>query len=157
VTHVAVVTLGCPKNAIDSEGLGGLLASAGHEVSDSIGNAEVVLVNTCGFIDPARRETVQEVLELAELKDSGDLKGLILTGCLVARSASELRDVLPEVDALVDFAAYPRIGSIVDDVLRGTLGDVVQGQPGARFDPAWWDEALASGPRLRFGRAPWAY
>jgi ribosomal protein S12 methylthiotransferase len=157
VTQVAVVTLGCPKNAIDSEGLGGLLASAGHEVEESVDEAEVVLVNTCGFIDPARRETVEEVLELAELKDSGHLKGLILTGCLVARSAPELAAALPEVDALVDFAAYPRIGAIVDDVARGTLDEVVQGSPGARFDPAWWDAALASGPRLRFGRAPWAY
>jgi ribosomal protein S12 methylthiotransferase len=149
--------LGCPKNAIDSEGLGGLLAAAGHEVGDSLEDAEVVLVNTCGFIDPARRETVQEVLELAELKESGALRGLVLTGCLVARSAPELRAALPEVDALVDFAAYPRIGEIVDEVARGTLEDVVQGNPGRRFDPAWWDATLAAGPRLRFGRAPWAY
>jgi ribosomal protein S12 methylthiotransferase len=157
MTHVALVTLGCPKNAVDSEALGGLLEGAGHVVGESVDGAEVVLVNTCGFIDPARRETVQEVLELAELKDSGDLKGLILTGCLVARSATELQDALPEVDALVDFAAYPRIGEIVDDVARGALEDVVQGSPGRRFDPAWWDAPLASGPRLRFGRPPWAY
>jgi ribosomal protein S12 methylthiotransferase len=157
VTHVAVVTLGCPKNAIDSEGLGGLLAAAGHEVGDSVEDAEVVLVNTCGFIDPARRETVQEVLELAELKESGALRGLVLTGCLVARSASDLHAALPEVDALVDFAAYARIGAIVDEVARGTLEDVVQGNPGTRFDPAWWDATLEAGPRLRFGRAPWAY
>jgi ribosomal protein S12 methylthiotransferase len=157
VTHVAVVTLGCPKNAIDSEGLGGLLAAAGHEVGDSVEDAEVVLVNTCGFIDPARRETVQEVLELAELKESGALRGLVLAGCLVARSASDLHAALPEVDALVDFAAYARIGTIVDEVARGTLEDVVQGNPGTRFDPAWWDATLEAGPRLRFGRAPWAY
>jgi ribosomal protein S12 methylthiotransferase len=157
VTHVAVVTLGCPKNAIDSEGLGGLLAAAGHVVGDSVEDAEVVLVNTCGFIDPARRETVQEVLELAELKESGALRGLVLTGCLVARSASDLHKALPEVDALVDFAAYARIGAIVEKVARGTLEDVVQGHPGTRFDPAWWDATLAAGPRLRFGRAPWAY
>jgi ribosomal protein S12 methylthiotransferase len=157
VTHVAVVTLGCPKNAIDSEGLGGLLAAAGHEVGDSVEDAEVVLVNTCGFIDPARRETVQEVLELAELKESGALRGLVLTGCLVARSASDLHAALPEVDALVDFAAYARIGAIVDEVARGTLEDVVQGNPGTRFDPAWWDATLEAEPRLRFGRAPWAY
>ena len=157
MTQVAVVTLGCPKNAIDSESLGGLLAAAGHEVGKSVEDAEVVVVNTCGFIDPARRETVQEVLELADLKESGDLKGLVLTGCLVARSAADLRVALPEVDALVDFAAYSRIGAIVDDVARGTLEDVVQGDPGTRFDPAWWDASLAAGPRLRFGRAPWAY
>jgi ribosomal protein S12 methylthiotransferase len=149
--------LGCPKNAVDSEGLGGLLAARGHEVSDEVDDAEVVLVNTCGFIDPARRETVEETLELAELKDTAGLKGLILTGCLVARSAPDLDEALPEVDAFVDFAAYPRISEIVDEVAAGTLTERIHGDPGTRFDPAWWDAAIAASPRLRFGRAPWAY
>jgi len=157
VAKVSIVTLGCPKNAVDSEGLGGLLAARGHEVSDEVDDAEVVLVNTCGFIDPARRETVEETLELAELKDTAGLKGLILTGCLVARSAPDLDEALPEVDAFVDFAAYPRISEIVDEVAAGTLTERIHGDPGTRFDPAWWDAAIAASPRLRFGRAPWAY
>lgn len=157
MAKVSIVTLGCPKNAVDSEGLGGLLAARGHEVSDEVDDAEVVLVNTCGFIDPARRETVEETLELAELKDTAGLKGLILTGCLVARSAPDLDEALPEVDAFVDFAAYPRISEIVDEVAAGTLTQRVHGDPGTRFDPAWWDAAIAASPRLRFGRAPWAY
>src|ERR671919_624156 len=107
MARVSIVTLGCPKNAIDSEGLGGLLAASGNEVVEDVDGADVVVVNTCGFIDPARRETIEEVLELAELKASNGLKGLVLTGCLVARSADELVATLPEVDALVDFAAYP--------------------------------------------------
>ena len=155
--RVAIVTLGCPKNAIDSEGLGGLLARAGHEVVDTPDGADVVVVNTCGFIDPARRETVQEVLDLAELKESGSLKGLVLTGCLVARSADELDAALPEVDALVDFEAYPRVAEIVEGAASGTLVQRVFGTPGTRFDPAWWDASMSAGPRLRFGRAPWAY
>jgi ribosomal protein S12 methylthiotransferase len=157
MSRVALVTLGCPKNAVDSEGLGGLLGAAGHDVTDDPIGAEVILVNTCGFIDPARRETVQEVLDLAELKDAGDCKGLVLTGCLVARSAPDLAESLPEVDALVDFAAYPRIAEIVSDVAAGTLVERIHGDPGTRFDPAWWDATIAASPRLRFGRAPWAY
>ncbi|MGH2827356.1 MAG: 30S ribosomal protein S12 methylthiotransferase RimO [Actinomycetota bacterium] len=157
MAKVSIVTLGCPKNAIDSEGLGGLLSAQGHEVSNEVDGAEVVLVNTCGFIDPARRETVEETLELAELKDTAGLRGLILTGCLVARAADELDESLPEVDAFVDFAAYPRISEIVDGVAAGTLTDRIHGEPGARFDPAWWDTTIAASPRLRFGRAPWAY
>lgn len=157
MARVAMVTLGCPKNSVDSESLGGLLASSGHEVSDEFSSAEVVLVNTCGFIDAARRETVQEVLDLAELKDEGVLKGLVLTGCLVARSAQELADSLPEVDAFVDFAAYPRISSIVSDISAGTLSERIHGDPGTRFDPAWWDQALISTSRVRFGRLPWSY
>ncbi|CAN5458325.1 MAG: 30S ribosomal protein S12 methylthiotransferase RimO [Actinomycetota bacterium] len=157
MSRVAVVTLGCPKNSVDSESLGGLLASSGHEVSDEVSSAEVVVVNTCGFIDAARRETIQEVLDLAELKEEGSLKGLVLTGCLVARSAQELADSLPEVDAFVDFAAYPRISSIVTDISAGTLSERVYGEPGTRFDPAWWDQALISTARVRFGRLPWSY
>jgi ribosomal protein S12 methylthiotransferase len=155
--RVAIVTLGCPKNAIDSEGLGGLLAAGGHEVVTEPDGAEVVLVNTCGFIDPARRETVQEVLDLGDLKRDAGLKGLIITGCLVARSADELAESLPEVDALVDFAAYPRVSEIVNAVADGSLDRRIHGEPGTRFDPAWWDAAIAAGPRLRFGRTPWAY
>ena len=153
---VAIVTLGCPKNAIDSEGLGGLLAAGGHEVIESPDDADVVLVNTCGFIDPARRETIEEVLDLAELKDVS-LKGLIMTGCLVARAADDLADSLPEVDAFVDFAAYGRVADIVGQVANGTLAERIQGDPGTRFDPAWWDATIAASPRIRFGRAPWAY
>ncbi len=157
MARVGIVTLGCAKNAIDSEGLGGMLAAAGHDVSEEVEGAEVVLVNTCGFIDPARRETVQEILELGALKDSGDLTGLVIAGCLVARSADELQASLPEVDALVDFAAYPRIAEIVSGAAAGTLPQRVFGDPGTRFDPAWWDATLEATPRIRFGRAPWAY
>jgi ribosomal protein S12 methylthiotransferase len=153
----SIVTLGCPKNEVDSEGLGGLLAAQGHQVTQSVEDAEVVLVNTCGFIDPARRETISETLELAELKETAGLKGLILTGCLVARSADELNESLPEVDAFVDFGAYPRISDIVEDVAAGTLEERIHGEPGTRFDPAWWDATIAAAPRVRFGRAPWSY
>jgi ribosomal protein S12 methylthiotransferase len=157
VPRVSIVTLGCPKNAVDSEGLGGLLAAGGHEIVPAPERAEVVLVNTCGFIDPARRETIEEVLDLAELKEDAGLKGLILTGCLVTRAADELAESFPEVDALVDFAAYARVSDIVSDVASGTLTQRVHGDPGTRFDPAYWDATIAAGPRLRFGRAPWAY
>ncbi len=157
MARVAIVTLGCPKNSIDSEGLGGMLAAAGHEVIEGPQDAEVVLVNTCGFIEPARRETVEEVLDLAELKGEGGVKALVLAGCLVARSAGDLAEALPEVDALVDFAAYSRVAEIVSGAAAGTLGSRIFGRPGTRFDPAWWDATIAAGPRLRFGRAPWAY
>jgi ribosomal protein S12 methylthiotransferase len=157
LSRVSIVTLGCPKNSVDSESLGGMLATGGHDITDDPSASDVILVNTCGFIDPARRETVQDVLDLAELKSSGQAKGLILTGCLVARAADDLEESLPEVDAFVDFAAYPQIATIVDNVLAGDLEQRILGQPGTRFDPAWWDASMMSQPRVRFGRAPWAY
>ena len=157
MSKVGIVTLGCAKNSIDSEGLGGMLAAAGHYVSEDVDGADVVVVNTCGFIDPARRETVEEVLDIAELKETGNLKALVIAGCLVARSADELAESLPEVDALVDFAAYPRIAEIVEAAAAQTLDRRVFGDPGTRFDPAWWDATLEANPRVRFGRTPWAY
>lgn len=156
MARVSIVTLGCPKNAVDSEGLAGLLEAGGHEIVERVESAEVAVVNTCGFIDAARRETIEEVLDIAELKDHG-LKALVMTGCLVARSADELEEALPEVDALVDFAAYPRVGAIVEGAALGSLTQRVHGDPGTRFDPAYWDATIAAAPRLRFGRRPWAY
>ncbi len=157
MSRVSIVTLGCPKNAIDSEGLGGLLAAGGHDVTDVVEGSDVVLINTCGFIDPARRETVQEVLDAAEMKAAGDVGAIVMAGCLVARSSDELAGELPEVDALIDFEAYGRISEIIDSVVRGDLAERVQGNPGTRFDPAYWDATIAASPRLRFGRAPWSY
>lgn len=157
MARVSIVTLGCPKNAIDSEGLGGLLEAGGHDVTEHPEGADVVLLNTCGFIDPARRETIEETLALAELKDTHGLRGLVLTGCLVARSADELVESLPEVDALVDFDAYARISDIVSGVASGDAIQKVHGDPGTRFDPAWWDATIAASPRVRFGRTPWAH
>lgn len=142
---------------MDSEGLAGLIAAGGHTLVEEAHAADVIVVNTCGFIDPARRETVDEVLDLAVLKQTGSLGGLILTGCLVARSSGDLADALPEVDAFVDFAAYPQVADIVGKVADGTLEHKIHGTPGTRFDPAWWDASMAAGPRIRFGRAPWAY
>ena len=156
MSDVAIITLGCPKNAVDSENLGGLVAAGGHAIVDDPEAADVVMVNTCGFIDPARRETVDEILELADLKDKR-LRGLVLTGCLVARSAADLAESLPEVDALVDFAAYPVVADIVSKVADGTNEQKIFGDPGNRFDPAWWDASMAASPRVRFGRAPWSY
>jgi ribosomal protein S12 methylthiotransferase len=75
----------------------------------------------------------------------------------VARSADDLAEAMPEVDAFVDFAAYPRVAEIVSGAAAGTLAERIHGEPGTRFDPAWWDASIAASPRLRFGRAPWAY
>jgi ribosomal protein S12 methylthiotransferase len=157
MARVSIVTLGCPKNDVDSESLGGLLQAGGHEVVAEPEGSDVVLVNTCGFIDPARRETVEEVLSLAELKEAGGTRGLVLSGCLVARDAQGLADSLPEVDALIDFTAYPGVAGIVDRVAAGDLEERIHGNPGTRFDPAWWDASMVASPRLRFGRAPWSY
>jgi ribosomal protein S12 methylthiotransferase len=114
-TRVHIRTLGCPKNRVDSEVMLGTLAEAGFRLEPDPARAEVVVVNTCGFIEAARKESVQAILELAETKREGRCRKLVVTGCLVQRSAEELARELPEVDHFVGTGAYADIARIVSD------------------------------------------
>ncbi|MEK6299198.1 MAG: 30S ribosomal protein S12 methylthiotransferase RimO [Acidobacteriota bacterium] len=98
---VAMVSLGCPKNLVDSEVMMGMLARQGYEITTDSQAAEVLVVNTCGFIDSARQESVDTILEMAQLKQTGSLKRLIVAGCLVERYRDELQREIPEIDALI--------------------------------------------------------
>jgi ribosomal protein S12 methylthiotransferase len=98
---VGFVSLGCPKNLVDSEVMMGWLAERGHELTPRPEDAEAIVVNTCSFIGPAKQESVDTILEMAEYKKSGTLKRLIVAGCLVERYRGEIRATLPEVDAVI--------------------------------------------------------
>jgi ribosomal protein S12 methylthiotransferase len=98
---VGLVNLGCPKNQVDAEVMLGRLRAAGYEVTPDAAEAEVIVVNTCGFIDAAKEESVDALLDAARLKESGHLKTLVATGCLAQRYGKELSDAIPELDALV--------------------------------------------------------
>lgn len=98
---VGMVSLGCPKNLVDSEVMMGLLARNGYELTTESESADVLVVNTCGFIDSARQESVNTILEMAQLKQTGNLKRLIVAGCLVERYRDELRREIPEIDACI--------------------------------------------------------
>ena len=100
-TKFGMVSLGCPKNLVDSEVMMGLLSRGGYELTADPAAAEVLVVNTCGFIDAARKESVDTILEMAELKQAGNLKRLIVAGCLVERYRDELQHEIPEIDACV--------------------------------------------------------
>ncbi|MBI5837233.1 MAG: 30S ribosomal protein S12 methylthiotransferase RimO [Candidatus Eisenbacteria bacterium] len=100
-SRVGFVTLGCPKNLVDSERMLGLLSQAGFEATGELGSADVAVVNTCSFIDASRQESVQAILEVAELKKTGRLRRLVVTGCLAQRFGDELRREIPEIDALL--------------------------------------------------------
>ena len=95
---VHFTTLGCPKNQVDSELMLGMLTRAGHEITDRAERAECLVVNTCAFIDRAREEYVQTILELARLKERGRATSLIVTGCLTPRYGGEIMRELPEID-----------------------------------------------------------
>ncbi len=115
--RVGLVSLGCPKNQVDSEVMLGLLAADGFTLTSDAASAEVLVVNTCAFIDPAKQESVNTILELARYKEAGRLKALVVTGCLAQRYADELARELPEVDALVGTGEFHRIAPVVRQAL----------------------------------------
>src|SRR5271169_3801609 len=100
-TKVGFVSLGCPKNLVDSEVMMGLLARAGAELTTRAEDADVIVVNTCSFIESAQQESVNTILEMAGLKTSGRAKKLVVAGCLVERYRDEIRKRIREVDAVV--------------------------------------------------------
>jgi ribosomal protein S12 methylthiotransferase len=98
---VGFVSLGCPKNLVDSEVMMGMLTRAGYEITPRADEAEVIVVNTCSFIAPAQQESVQSILEMAEYKKFGRAQKLIVAGCLVERYRDQIREQIPEVDAVI--------------------------------------------------------
>lgn len=114
---IAMASLGCPKNLVDAEVMLGLLREAGHVLTPHEEEADVIIVNTCGFIEPASQESINRILELSQLKETGRLKALIVTGCLAQRYADELAKEMPEVDAVVGTGQFPRIAEIVEQVV----------------------------------------
>src|SRR5512142_302173 len=114
-TRVYMHTLGCPKNRVDSEVMLGTLAQAGFRLVQDPAQAEIVVVNTCGFIESAKVESIDAIVELAELKRSGRCKKLVVTGCLVQRHAQDLARELPEVDHFLGTGAYAEVATIVSD------------------------------------------
>src|SRR5579859_6660274 len=98
---VGFVSLGCPKNLVDSEVMMGLLARAGAELTQRAEDADVIVVNTCSFIESAQQESVNTILEMAKPKENGHAQKLIVAGCLVERFRHDIRRDIPEVDAVV--------------------------------------------------------
>jgi ribosomal protein S12 methylthiotransferase len=111
---IGFVSLGCPKNLVDSEVMMGQLVSRGHELTAHAEEAEVLVVNTCSFIDPAKQESVDTILEMAEYKKTGKARRLIVAGCLVERYRGDIRKDLPEVDALVGTNELDRIVALCE-------------------------------------------
>lgn len=116
---INIVTLGCEKNLVDSEIMSGLVHERGYTLVEEKEEATVIIVNTCGFIDAAKEESVNTILELAELKESGNLKALIVSGCLTQRYKAELMEEMPEIDGIVGTGDFHNIVQIVDEAVRG--------------------------------------
>jgi ribosomal protein S12 methylthiotransferase RimO len=112
-TTVAIVTLGCGRNEVDSQNAAGLLAAAGYQVVADPEQADAVVVNTCAFVEAAKRESIETVLDAAALKDHGRARTVLVTGCLAERYTDELRVELPEADAIVPFSDYGRLPQLL--------------------------------------------
>ncbi len=145
---VHLTTLGCPKNQVDSELMLGALTAAGFPLAERAEDAECLIVNTCAFIDRAREESVNTILEMARLKDGGRCRALIVTGCLTQRYGSEILRELPEVDGILGTS---NLGRIVDLVRQaaGRHDWASAAPPGYLYD--------AGAPRLLTARVPYAY
>ena len=127
---IFLLSLGCDKNLVDSERMLGLLAADGWEITDDETAAEIIIVNSCCFIDAAKEESIAEILRLARLKEEGRCRVLILTGCLAQRYRDEIAAELPEVDAIVGVASIEKIAGVVRETLekKGAA-------PAEAFDP----------------------
>lgn len=116
---IGVVSLGCPKNLVDSETMLGLIHEENYEITNDPSEAEIIIVNTCGFIESAKEESINTILHMAEYKKSGSCKYIIVTGCLSQRYAEELFNELHEADAIAGVEVYDEIGSIIKRVMNG--------------------------------------
>jgi ribosomal protein S12 methylthiotransferase len=123
MTKVGFVSLGCPKNLVDSEVMMGILARRGFEITPKAGEADVVVVNTCSFIAPAQQESVNSILEMAEYKKFGRAKRLVVAGCLVERYREQILEQIPEVDAVIGTGEIERIVEACEGTGR-------EGEPG---------------------------
>ena len=116
---IGMVSLGCPKNLVDSEVMLGLIRDKQLEITNDPAEADLIIVNTCGFIESAKEESINTVLQMAEYKQKGSCKYLIMTGCLGQRYADELFESMPEVDAIVGTDSFTDIGWVIDQVMAG--------------------------------------
>ncbi|MDY4919769.1 MAG: 30S ribosomal protein S12 methylthiotransferase RimO [Phascolarctobacterium sp.] len=116
---IGMVSLGCPKNLVDSEVMLGLIREKQLEITNDPAEADLIIVNTCGFIESAKEESINTILQMAEYKENGHCKYLIMTGCLGQRYADELFEDMPEVDAIVGTDAFTDIAWVIDQVIAG--------------------------------------
>lgn len=116
MTNIGIVSLGCPKNRVDTENMLGILGEQGYKIVTDPGDADVIIVNTCAFIDSAKEESINTILEMAEFKNER-CKKIIVAGCLAERYHAEIKEELPEVDAIVGTGDYHKIAEVIKETL----------------------------------------
>src|SRR5262245_27968470 len=137
---VGFVSLGCPKNLVDSEVMLGTLAGRGYTITPNKEEADIIVVNTCGFIDSAKKESIDTILEMAELKTTGNCKKLVVAGCLAERYRSEIQQEIPEIDVVF---GPDELGSVLKAV---QLQD--DGTPDVSIDALYTSKEIPTIPRV---------
>jgi ribosomal protein S12 methylthiotransferase len=122
---IGLISLGCPKNLVDSEVMLGLAQQAGHQLTRDAAEADVLVVNTCAFIDSAKQESVDTILEMAEHKKSGRCHTLVVAGCMAERYRTELQEQIPEIDAIIGTGEVPEIVAVLGGATRDAEGTAV--------------------------------
>ena len=154
-TKIGLVNLGCPKNQVDSEVMLGTLKQDGFDLTNELNKAEVIIINTCGFVDTAKEESINTIIEYGQLKKKGCAKVLIAAGCLAQRYPDELMKDLPELNAVVGTGDFPKIAEIVRQHLKGAVGS--QNPATKSFVNLPPHLYLANSPRIRLSQSHWAY
>ena len=131
---IGLISLGCAKNLVDSEHMLALLRAAGWEITEDMAEADVGVVNTCGFIEAAKSEAIETILETAQCKQTGKMKGLVVTGCLVQRYAEEMQKELPEIDAICGTGSYENIVDAANAALGGQKAAYMADMAAAALD-----------------------
>ena len=121
---ISLTSLGCSKNLVDAEEMLGILASNNFEITNDEEEADVIIVNTCTFIESAKTESIECILELAQYKESGNCKKLIVTGCMAQRYKEQILTEIPEVDAVIGVNEYDKIAEIINR-LDGNERDII--------------------------------
>lgn len=137
MSSIGVVSLGCMKNLVDTERMLGLLRAAGHRFVSAPAEAEVLIVNTCGFIEAAKQESINTILELAAMKRTGRCRLLVATGCLTQRYREELSEALPEIDLMIGVREYDRLPALLADALGQPAPAPVCGAPRVLTTPPY--------------------
>ena len=127
-TKVALISLGCPKNLVNSEQMLYMLCEAGMDMVPEPENADVVVINTCGFIEAAKTEAIDTIIEMGQLKNAGEIKSIVVTGCLSQRYKDEIAAELPEIDCVLGTGSYDQIVKAVESAAKGkpmaAFGDI---------------------------------
>ena len=144
---IGMISLGCPKNQVDAERMLAQLDKNEFTIADCYDGVDAVIVNTCGFIDAAKQEAIENILEMAQLKEEGLVKKIIVTGCLAQRYKEEIFDEMPEVDAVIGIGANGKIADIVKNVIEGER----------QYDMPCNEELPLTGERLLTTPEYWSY